>query len=68
MEVRFEYDTPLDRWSESVLDLVVKDQMVSFRTPCFPFLITSRTTVDVVIKQRKRTFEKLTFDYIPARN
>ena len=58
----------MDHWSESVLDLEVKDQMVSFRTPHFPFLIDSRTPVNIVLKQKKRVFEPLTFDYIPIGN
>lgn len=42
--------------------------MVSFRTPHFPFLIDSCTTVNIVLKQRRRVFEPLTFDYIPIGN
>lgn len=69
LQVTFEYDTPDgNHWSESVTDLEVKDQMVSFRTPRFPFPIDTFTTVDVILKQRKRTLEPLKFAYISIGN
>ncbi len=68
LEVTFEYDTSDHHWSAPVLDLEVNDQMISFRTPTFPFQIDSRTTVNVILKQRKRTFEPLQFDYISIGN
>ncbi len=64
----FEYDSPYGHWSEPVLGLEIIDQMVSFRTPSFPFPIDSVTTVNVVLKQRKRILEPLTFNYIPIGN
>jgi len=66
--VTFEYDSADYHWVEPVLDLEVKDQMVSFRTPRFPFPIDSCTTVNVALKQRRRTLEPLEFHYIPIGN
>jgi hypothetical protein len=66
--VTFEYDSLDDHWSDPVLDLEVKDQMVSFRTPRFPLPIDICTTVNVVLKQRTRILEPLKFDYIPIGN
>jgi len=66
--VTFEYDSPDGHWSEPVSNLEVIDQMVSFRTPSFPSHIDSVTTVNVVLKQRKRILEPLTFSYIPIGN
>ncbi len=68
LQVSFEYDTPLNHWSEPVLDLEVKDQMVSFRTPRFPFSIDQCITVDIVLKQKRRSVEPMKFDYIPSGN
>ncbi len=64
----FEYDSPDNHCCEPVLDLEVNDQMVSFRTPRFPFPIDSCTTVNVVLKQRTRILEPLKFVYIPIGN
>ncbi len=68
LQVTFEYDTTDIHWSAPVLDLEVNDPMISFRTPSFPFTIYSPTTVNVVLKQEKRTFEPLQFDYISTSN
>ncbi|CAF4499200.1 unnamed protein product [Rotaria sp. Silwood2] len=65
LQVTFEFDGPTDHWSASVLELEVKDQMVSFRTPYFPFSIDKTTTVNIILKQEKTLLEPLTFDYIP---
>ncbi len=64
----FEYDSAVHHWVEPVLDLEVKDQMVSFRTPSFPYSIDSCTTVNVVLKQRTRILEPLQFVYITIGN
>lgn len=64
LEITFEYDTTNDHWSEPVLDLEVKEQMASFLTPTFPFAIVDRTTVKVILKQKKRDFAPLAFDYL----
>jgi hypothetical protein len=66
--VTFEYDSLDGHWAEPVLDLEVNDQMVSFRTPSFPFHIDIRTTFNVVLKQRTRILEPLKFVYIPIGN
>jgi len=42
--------------------------MVSFRTPSFPFPIELCVTVDVILKQSKRTLEPLKFAYISIGN
>ncbi len=68
LQVTFEYDAPNIHWSKPVLDLEVIDQMVSFRTPNFPFPIDSCTTVNVILKQKKRDLEPLKFDYFPIGN
>ncbi|CAF3894940.1 unnamed protein product [Rotaria sordida] len=65
LQVMFEFDGSTDHWSTSVLDLDVKDQMVSFRTPYFPLSINRTTTVNIILKQEKRVLEPLTFNYIP---
>jgi hypothetical protein len=66
--VTFEYDTSNGRWSESVLDLEVKDQMVSFKAPNFPFAITEMVSVNIMFRQRKRVLDPLEFSYIPICN
>jgi hypothetical protein len=68
LQVTFQYTTPNVTWSESVLDLEVKEQMVSFRTPRFPFPIDDFTTVNVILKQKKRVLEPLTFNYTAISN
>lgn len=65
LQVTFEYHGPLGHWQAPVLELEVRDQMVSFITPHFPFKINSITPVNVVIKQQKRTFDQLQYRYIP---
>jgi hypothetical protein len=64
LEVTFEYET----WSETVLDLAVKDQMVSFKTPHFPFIINQLTPIKIVLQQKKRVLEPLRYFYIPRCN
>ncbi|CAF1022539.1 unnamed protein product [Adineta steineri] len=53
-------------WSQPVLDLEVKNQMVSFRTPIFPYTINDITPVNIILRQKKRTLEQLIFNYIPS--
>lgn len=66
MEITFEYHTSDIHWSQPALNLKVEGQLVSFQTPIFPYPVTHTITVDVLLKQRKREFEPLTFDYQPV--
>jgi hypothetical protein len=40
--------------------------MVSFQTPTFPFLIENITPVNIILRQKKRVLEPLTFNYVPT--
>lgn len=64
----FKYDTSDIHWEASVLNLEVKDQMISFRTPTFPYSIDTCITVNIILRQRRRVLDPLTFDYIPIGN
>jgi len=68
LQVTFEYDTSEVQWSASVVDLEVKDQMVYFKTPSFPYSITELTPVKIIFRQRKRILEPLEFSYLPICN
>ena len=68
LQVTFEYDGPMGRWSKTVLNLEVHDQTVSFLTPYFPCVIDKSTPVHIILKQEHRNFQPLTFNYIPKSN
>ncbi|UJR23123.1 hypothetical protein I4U23_026144 [Adineta vaga] len=65
LQVKFECERPDGLWSQTVSDLEVKDQMVSFRTPTFEYPIDQITPVNIVLRQKRRTLESLIFYYIP---
>jgi hypothetical protein len=71
LQIRFESVTPNINWSAEIntADIEVKDPMVSFRIPKFPFSINARTAVKIILQQRDRMLEKsLEYFYIPPCN
>jgi hypothetical protein len=65
LQVTFECDTPHGHWSQSVVDLEVKDRMISFKAPNFPYAITSETPVHIRLRQKKRSLGVLKYAYLP---
>lgn len=57
-------------WSKKLdtQDVYVKDQMVSFKTPFFPFAYHESIPVDIKLQQRDRVLENLRYFYIPESN
>ncbi|CAF1045541.1 unnamed protein product [Adineta ricciae] len=66
LEVKFECKRTDSLWSQHVLNLEVKDQMVSFQTPIYPYPINQITPVTIVLQQRKRSLESLVYHYLPT--
>ncbi|CAF0934836.1 unnamed protein product [Adineta steineri] len=67
LEVTFEYSAPDIIWSESVSieETIIKDQMVSLRTPSFPFYINGRIPVNIKLQQKNRNLGAIQYFYIP---
>jgi hypothetical protein len=63
----FEYDTFESHWSQSALDLEIKDRMISFKVPNFPYLIKKPTPVEVFLRQDDRILAVLKYSYLPSR-
>ena len=63
-----ECDTTEGRWSESVLDLEIKDGMISFKTPIFPYPIIGTMAVDIILQQDIRILGMLKYSYISTKN
>ena len=61
----FEYDTSENRWSQSALDLEIKDRMISFKVPKFPYLIKKPTPVEVYLRQDDRVLAVLKYSFLP---
>jgi hypothetical protein len=68
LKITFECNTL--QWSALVAahDIEVKDQMVAFKTPCFPFSIIELTPANIILQQEKRMLEKLKYFYVPKCN
>ncbi|CAF0849512.1 unnamed protein product [Rotaria sordida] len=65
--VTFEYDTPNinEQTSFPAIDIEVKGQMVSFKTPIFPYSINEPTPVKIILQQKDRMLETLRYFYVP---
>jgi hypothetical protein len=67
LQVIFEGDTSLGRWSQSVVDLEIKDRMISFKIPKFPYPIKKATSIDIILRQDDRILGVLKYSYLPIR-
>ncbi|CAF4159896.1 unnamed protein product, partial [Rotaria sordida] len=65
--ITFEYDTPNinEQTSFPAIDIEVKGQMVSFKTPIFPYSINEPTPVKIILQQKDRMLETLRYFYVP---
>jgi hypothetical protein len=63
-----ECDTTEGHWSESVLDLEIKDGMISFKTPIFPYLNTKTMAVDIILRLDNRLLGILEYSYFSICN
>ncbi|CAF3462000.1 unnamed protein product [Rotaria sp. Silwood1] len=68
LQVTFQYDISNIEWQTSfaATDIEVKGQMVSFRTPLFPYSINEPTPVKIILQQKERMLETLRYFYVPT--
>ncbi|CAF3316721.1 unnamed protein product [Rotaria socialis] len=68
IQVMFESDTDDIHWQPPALaiDVEVKGQMVSFKTPYFPFQIDKLVPVKIILRQNERILEPLRYFYVPS--
>jgi hypothetical protein len=67
IQITFESIIPSPEWSVLVdtTTIKVKEQMLSFRIPKFPWSIDASTLVNVILRQRDRTLGTIEYFYIP---
>ena len=68
LQVRFECETSDGPWSETVPEIDLKDRMLSFKIPIFPFWIETMVHVNVTLSQNDQPVESLPFYYSPKCN
>lgn len=68
LQVTFECNISDGRWSQSITDFDIKDRMVSFKTPIFPYPVDSTKPVDIKLQQDGRVIGTLPYFYISSRN
>ncbi|CAF4732012.1 unnamed protein product [Rotaria sp. Silwood1] len=68
LQITFQYDTSNigSQTSFAATDIEVKGQMVSFRTPLFPYSINEPTPVKIILQQKERMLETLRYFYVPT--
>ncbi|CAF3425593.1 unnamed protein product [Rotaria sp. Silwood2] len=64
LQITFECDLPNNHWSESIGNIDIKDRMISFKTPKFPYPFEMIQSVNVILKQSNRTLGTLTYHYM----
>ncbi|CAF3337011.1 unnamed protein product [Rotaria sp. Silwood1] len=68
LKITFECDLPNNHWSQSIDNIDIKDRMISFKTPAFPYPFEMVRQVNVILKQSNRTLGTLTYYYMSALN
>jgi len=66
LQITFECELSKSYWSQPVVDLTIRDRMISFKPPTFPYQITKPTIVDIVLRQNDRFLCGLKYSYLPA--
>jgi len=66
LQVIFECNILKGRWSQPVVDFDIKDRMISFKIPTFPYYITKPVNVNIVLRQDNRILGILTYSYLPT--
>ncbi|CAF5167534.1 unnamed protein product, partial [Rotaria magnacalcarata] len=59
LTITFECNWDDQRWSEPINDIDIKDRMISFKTPFFPYACDLPHPVDVILKQHNHVLAKL---------
>jgi hypothetical protein len=68
LKVTFQCEIPGGQWLEVIVDLDVKDRIVSFKTPMFPYQVDEIKAVDVIIQQDSRDIQTIKYYYLATRN
>ncbi|UJR25793.1 hypothetical protein I4U23_007143 [Adineta vaga] len=68
LKVIFECDTVNPHWSQPVNDLTIKDQIVSFKIPIFPFQFNEIIPVNIILRQDTREIGTISYFYMPTVN
>ncbi len=66
LKIVFKYEAFKSYWSRSIDNIDIKDRMISFKIPDFPYSITRSTTVDVTLRQDDRILGVLKYSYLPS--
>ncbi|CAF4231048.1 unnamed protein product, partial [Adineta steineri] len=66
LKITFECDTSKGRWSQPILEVNIKDRIISFKTPIFPYPDEESKVVDIVLRQDTRDLETLKYYYISS--
>lgn len=66
LKITFECDAIKGRWSQPVVDFDIKDRMISFKTPAFPYPITKPVIVNIILRQDNKILGVLKYSYLPT--
>ncbi|CAF1451012.1 unnamed protein product [Adineta steineri] len=66
LKITFECDTSKGRWSQPISEVNIKDRIISFKTPIFPYPDEESKVVDIVLRQDTRDLETLKYYYISS--
>ena len=68
VKVTFQCNLSNGQWSQAISDIDVKDRMVSFKTPIFPYSANETEAVDVIIQQDSRVIGTIKYYYVAISN
>lgn len=68
LTITFECNWDDLRWSEPINNIDIKDRMISFKTPIFPYPCDLPHPVDVILKQNNHVLATLKYYYFSTRN
>jgi hypothetical protein len=68
LKVTFECDISEGRWSQPVSELEIKDRMIVFKTPIYPYSFEVTKDVDVILRQDNHIIEIIKYYYLATGN
>ncbi|CAM2705369.1 unnamed protein product [Rotaria socialis] len=68
LTITFECNWDDQRWSEPINNIDIKDRMISFKTPIFPYACDLPRPVDVILKQHNHVLATLKYYYFSTFN
>lgn len=68
LKVTFQYDMVGISWSQPIDELDIKDRVVSFKIPAFPYEFNGAVQVKIVLEQEHRQIDRPVFFYLSSGN